>query len=176
MNKLSDFVGCYENLIDQKLCDKIVNRKDMIFNRGSTGEGILNPDRNCYVKTLEKEFNDDIYKIVGKILKLYHQDHSWFETGATTEDTGYEHFLYLGSKKGEYREHVDHYDIFPRVLSCSLILNENYEGGDFAFFGGEYVVPKKAGSAVVFPSNFCFPHAVLPVTKGDRHSIVTWIH
>ena len=36
--------------------------------------------------------------------------------------------------------------------------------------------PNKAGSAIVFPSNFCFPHAVLPVTKGERHSIITWIH
>ena len=71
---------------------------------------------------------------------------------------------------------TDNFDFFPRVLSCSLILNDDYEGGDFAFFGGEYIVPKKAGSAVVFPSNFCFPHAVLPVTEGDRHAIITWIH
>ena len=27
----------------------------------------------------------------------------------------------------------------------------------------------------VFPSNFCFPHAVTPVTKGNRHAIITWI-
>ena len=83
--------------------------------------------------------------------------------------------LYLGSKNGEYKEHVDHMDVNPRVLSCSLILNDNYDGGDFSFFNKEYIIKKKKGSAIVFPSNFCFPHAVLPITKGDRHSIVTWI-
>ena len=177
MKKLSDFVKCYENLIDPKLCDKIVNREDMTFNRASTGsKGLRNPDRNCYVKTLEDEFSDDIFKIVSKALKLYSQEEADFHTGDTTEDTGYQHLLYLGSEKGEYREHTDHADLFQRVLSCSLILNDDYEGGDFSFFRGEYIIPKKAGSVVVFPSNFCFPHAITPVTKGNRHAIITWIH
>jgi hypothetical protein len=177
MKKLSDFVKCYENLIDKNLCDKIINRKDTTFNKASTGGyEELNPARKCYTKKLEEEFGEDVYKIVGEILKLYQQDDPEFVTGETTEDTGYTHLLYLGSEKGEYKEHTDNFDFFPRVLSCSLILNDDYEGGDFAFFGGEYIVPKKAGSAVVFPSNFCFPHAVLPVTEGDRHAIITWIH
>ena len=58
-----------------------------------------------------------------------------------------EHLLYKGSEKGEYKEHVDHYDLHPRTLSCSIILNNDYDGGDFAFFGGEHLFfPKKAGS------------------------------
>ena len=31
------------------------------------------------------------------------------------------------------------------------------------------------GSAIVFPSNFMFPHAVKKVEKGTRYSIVTWL-
>ena len=72
--------------------------------------------------------------------------------------------------------HVDHGDLYPRVLSCSLILNDNYEGGNFVFFDEEYLIEKKKGSVVMFPSNFCFPHAVTPVSNGDRHAIITWIH
>ena len=34
---------------------------------------------------------------------------------------------------------------------------------------------KKKGSAVVFPSNFMFPHEVQKVTSGNRYSIMTWI-
>tara|TARA_R100001244_G_scaffold33982_1_gene31560 strand:+ start:1278 stop:1808 length:531 start_codon:yes stop_codon:yes gene_type:complete len=176
VKKLSDFIRQYENLIDTKLCNKIVNQKDLSFYPATEGDGKLNTHRNCYDKPLEDEFNDDIFQIIGKVLNLYRQDQPWFLTGARTEDTGYTHLLYLGSKKGEYKEHIDNSDTNPRVLSCSLILNDNYEGGDFAFFGGEYIVPKKAGSAVVFPSNFCFPHAILPITEGDRHAIITWIH
>ena len=57
-----------------------------------------------------------------------------------------------------------------------FILNDNYDGGDFVFFSGAYKVPPKGGSAVVFPSNFCYPHAVLPVSGGDRHAVITWVH
>ena len=87
-----------------------------------------------------------------------------------------DHVLYLGDKAQEYKEHVDVSSVFEqRILTCSLILNDNYDGGDFIFFEGEYKVPKKAYSAIVFPSNFCFPHAITPVTNGDRHVILTWI-
>ena len=56
------------------------------------------------------------------------------------------------------------------------IINDNFKGGEFAFFGGEYKIPKKKGSALIFPSNFCYPHAVLPVSGGDRHAVITWVH
>ena len=61
------------------------------------------------------------------------------------------------------------------LKSYDTFLNDKYDGGDFSFFDGEHVVKKKTGSVVVFTSNFCFPHAVTPVTNGDRHAIITWI-
>ena len=71
---------------------------------------------------------------------------------------------------------MDHFDLQPRLISISFLLNDNFKGGEFAFFGGEYKIPKKKGSALIFPSNFCYPHAVTPVTNGDRHAVITWIH
>ena len=52
-------------------------------------------------------------------------------------------------------------------------LNDNYEGGEFILCGEP--LEKKKGSAVVFPSNFMFPHEVQKVTSGNRYSIMTWI-
>ena len=40
----------------------------------------------------------------------------------------------------------------------------------------QYTVKKEAGSVVAFPSNFCFPHAITPISNGDRYAIITWIH
>jgi len=128
-----------------------------------------------YHALLNKKFDKDVFNSVGKVLELYAEDHPHFNTGITTEDTGYEHLIYIGAQGGEYKEHTDSDDFFPRVLTCSFILNDNYDGGDFVFFSGTYKIPPKAGSAVVFPSNFCFPHAVTPVTNGDRHAVITWI-
>ena len=177
MSDLNDFIHCYENIIDLQVCEKIIDQsQNLDFTKGTTTDGELSDLRKCYMRDVEKEFEDYIFKGVGKVLEKYSEQHKNFYTGLTMEDTGYTHLIYLGSEKGEYKEHVDQYDLHPRVLSCSFILNENYQGGDFSFFNGAYVVPKKVGSAVVFPSNFCFPHAVTPVSNGNRHSIITWMH
>tara|TARA_Y100001963_G_scaffold152138_1_gene236356 strand:+ start:383 stop:931 length:549 start_codon:yes stop_codon:yes gene_type:complete len=182
MIKITDYIHCYENLLDKDLCEAIIeNSKNLNFTKApildnENNKNLKNSPRKCYMDWLDKKFNTPLYEAVGKMLKLYAKDHSFFNTGLTVEDTGYQHLIYIGTQQGEYKEHTDHADIHPRVLTCSFILNEDYDGGDFVFFGGKYKVPPKTGSAVVFPSNFCFPHAVTPVTNGDRHAVITWIH
>ena len=32
----------------------------------------------------------------------------------------------------------------------------------------------KKGDAIMFPSNFMYPHEIMPVTQGTRYSIITW--
>ena len=175
MLKTTDYIHCYENVLDADLCKSIIdNSQDLDFEKATT-TGNTN-HRKCYYNPLANKFDKDIYAAVGKVLQMYKNDHVYFNTGLTMEDTGYDHLIYVGSQGGEYKEHTDHGDLHQRVLTCSFILNDNYDGGDFVFFGGEYKIPPKTGSAVVFPSNFCFPHAVTPVTNGDRHAVITWIH
>ena len=66
-----------------------------------------------------------------------------------------------------------------RKLSMTVLLNDNYEGGEFqfAFYKEEKCginTPEfnKIGSIVVFPSDV--EHRVTPVTKGIRYSLVVW--
>ena len=66
-----------------------------------------------------------------------------------------------------------------RKLSMTVLLNDNYEGGEFQFATYskekcEIETPEfnKIGSIVVFPSSM--EHRVAPVTKGTRYSLVTW--
>ena len=61
---------------------------------------------------------------------------------------------------------------YPQLTSL-LFLNDDYEGGEFLVNNLSY--PKKKGSAIVFPSNFMYPHQVSEITKGTRWSIVTWL-
>lgn len=175
---LSDYIKNYENILDDDLCDEIIkNSKIKNFRRATTGDNQVSKSRVCYNSPLDKKFEKNIYESVAKILFEYKKSFKHFGTGLTIEDTGYEHLLYLGKENGNYKMHVDHFDLQPRILSISFILNDNYDGGDFVFFeDNSFVVKKKKGSAVVFPSNFCFPHSVKPVSNGDRHSIITWIH
>tara|TARA_R100000278_G_scaffold121857_1_gene106679 strand:- start:652 stop:1287 length:636 start_codon:yes stop_codon:yes gene_type:complete len=62
-----------------------------------------------------------------------------------------------------------------RALSCSIQLNNDFEGGELALWDRDYIVKIPKGSVLVFPSNFMYPHEVLEITKGTRHAIVTWL-
>ena len=66
-----------------------------------------------------------------------------------------------------------------RKISCSIILNDDYEGGELGFRWFEdkeeadiQLVKPKALDCVFFESSLC--HTVKPVTKGTRYSIVRW--
>ena len=62
---------------------------------------------------------------------------------------------------------------YPHLTSL-IFLNDDYEGGEFVICGDKYI-EKIQGSAVVFPSNFMYPHEVKEVTDGKRFSVMTWI-
>jgi len=99
---------------------------------------------------------------------------------------GYDSFQfteYKSEENGFYNWHMDTFlDVAERPfkgmrkLSLSLLLNDDFEGGEFVINSGEEknltTVPLKKGSAIVFPSFLI--HKVTPVTKGNRYSLVVW--
>lgn len=80
---------------------------------------------------------------------------------------------------GKYDVHVDYHYTNNRHLSIIINLNEKYEGGDLIFTDQKLKEIKRLklgkGSAVIFPSNFMYPHGIEPVKKGIRYSIVAWM-
>tara|TARA_R110000824_G_scaffold54832_2_gene151273 strand:+ start:541 stop:1125 length:585 start_codon:yes stop_codon:yes gene_type:complete len=66
----------------------------------------------------------------------------------------------------------DHSDVGGSIrASCSLNLNENYEGGEFRFFDGQIKEVFKTGDAMLFPAEPIWIHGTEPITKGTRYSI-----
>lgn len=88
---------------------------------------------------------------------------------------------YHGTQGGKYDWHQDVWLESPRPYARKLSVvvqlsnPDEYEGGSFEFFGvqnpGENFC--KRGSILVFPS--FLEHRVLPVTKGLRRSLVSWV-
>jgi PKHD-type hydroxylase len=54
----------------------------------------------------------------------------------------------------------------------TILLNEDYEGGNFKFYDNEEDIIKGKGSVLVFPSYL--QHCVEKITKGNRYSLVVW--
>lgn len=104
------------------------------------------------------------------------------------ELNGYESFQYTtysGNKRGNYGWHMDMalghatpVDVLePRKLSFTLLLNDDFEGGEFEINEGREDTPSltetRKGRFICFPSFMI--HRVKPVTSGIRKSIVVWV-
>ena len=151
---LKDHILIVENVMTNFVCDMIINEyqnNDKILNENHIEELIF-----CSISRII--FNLRLSKNFG--LSLFDKD-----LGYTLLKMSPNHLI-----KTEYLN-LDKLS----SLSCSIQLNENYEGGEFAFFDRELMIKTKPGSAIVFPSNFMYPHEIMPVIKGTRYSIVTWL-
>ncbi len=67
---------------------------------------------------------------------------------------------------------IDHSDVSDTTRgSLTINLNDNYEGGEFRFFGGKLKVNLSAGEAMLFPAEPVWIHGTEPITKGARYTI-----
>ena len=71
----------------------------------------------------------------------------------------------------------DHSDVAGTTrASCTLNLNEDYEGGEFRFFDGQIKEVFKTGDGMLFPAEPIWIHGTEPITKGTRYSINCFLH
>ncbi|TXS89471.1 2OG-Fe(II) oxygenase [Parahaliea aestuarii] len=83
-----------------------------------------------------------------------------------------------------YRPHADSDQLNPdtgrwektldRDLSLLLYLDEDYEGGELVFPNLDFEIRPCAGMLLMFPSDFRYLHGVRPVSRGQRHAVVSW--
>jgi predicted 2-oxoglutarate/Fe(II)-dependent dioxygenase YbiX len=124
----------------------------------SVSRRIIYNDLKRFTSTLNQEYQD-------KVCNFYSSNKNYFQ------------FLYYDSKmKAHYEYHCDHFKENPRVLTILVGLNpaEEYVGGELFVQNQEEGIKLDRGDAVVFPSNFMYPHRVSPVTKGQRKVLVIW--
>jgi hypothetical protein len=182
---LENYIYVVKNALDYKICDEIlneyINSDDWIDTVVGNATTINKRVRNCQTigisfphivqknKNIRHKLDNAIFDGAAKCIREYNIK---FSHCKIEEDSGYELLEY--PEGGFYTEHTDSFKARPRAVSCSFILNDNYEGGEFAFFNKELKYKLEKGDALLFPSNFMFPHEVMPVTKGTRYSIITW--
>lgn len=181
---IEDYVIMFEKIIPNDLCDRILNEYYNCneWNPAYVDKGRIDTlTRNTNTISLSlpsvieknavtrKTLDDEIFKCASSAIQQYN---SIFPAAMIEQDSGYDLLRY---NEGQfYVQHTDSFMKQPRAVSCSFALNDNYEGGEFAFWNREKKVILKTGSAILFPSNFMYPHEIMPVTKGTRYSIVTW--
>ena len=69
--------------------------------------------------------------------------------------------------------HVDHNT--GVYGSCTINLNDEYEGGDFSFWGGKHKVKLGRGDVMIWPADYFWVHEVEEITSGVRYSANTFL-
>lgn len=60
------------------------------------------------------------------------------------------------------------------VLTCGLMLNDEYEGGAISYRPWAITTKPNAGSILIYPSSYIGCHEVAPILKGTRYAYLMW--
>ena len=133
-------------------------------------------DTTSTMDVIDIKYGSEAEKFVAgkteKMINLYHKHTDKFKMFHVLRKNTllYSHMLRLMKyETGAWiHPHTDH---APYIYgSCSFNLNEEYEGGEFAFFRGKKKIKLKRGDALIWPADFFWVHEVNPITKGVRYS------
>lgn len=61
------------------------------------------------------------------------------------------------------------------LASCTLSLNDDFNGGEFVFFNGEYTIKLNRGDALIWPADCFWVHEISPILSGTRYSVNSFI-
>jgi hypothetical protein len=183
--RIEDYVKIYHNYFTEEFCKGVVSSLEKASwetHHYYTSEG----KQISYDDDLSTSYDpipeyDELHKATWNIINQYitkdFGDFGWFRswqnfsrirfnryTGGTNMKPHCDHIhsLFDGQRKG------------VPILTVLASLNNDYEGGDFVMWENKKI-DLPAGSIMVFPSNFMYPHGVSTVTSGTRYSFVSWV-
>jgi hypothetical protein len=190
MKKLTDYIMIIDDALPGALIDELLEEYtdsddwtpygEERF--GGGGAIKLSNEKVIGQSARRKEIDDSLTYHFTRALDAYHKEHSRKEAGENflmiNRCTGFRLLRYATGQS--MANHVDkHPEISTSnqgwpLLSCTINLNDDYEGGELVLLDGDLTVPPMPGRAILFPSNFVYPHAVNKVTRGTRYAVVTW--
>ena len=163
MDKLTDYIGYYEDIVPAMLCKQLMwysfdfkpskfanHYGDMTSNRSSERvrmDDVWIDDKSSFHPAITECFDKVITKFKHPHLnierKTFFSIHRYSGTGYMSEHCDSIHHSH-GQEYG-----------FPHCTSL-LFLNDDYNGGEFLVANKKFKTKK--GYAIIFPANFMYPH------------------
>jgi PKHD-type hydroxylase len=165
----------WNNAFSKEECQKIINiAKDKGLIKGKTkSESDVRDSKISWLYPIDGM--DWVFRRITDITLNLNERFFQFDLFGINEGL---QFTNYEAPSGKYGKHVDRGMSTPvRKLSISIQLTdpEEYEGGELNLYDGdkETLMDKTQGTLIIFPSYVL--HEVMPVTKGTRNSLVTWV-
>jgi len=121
------------------------------------------------------EFNGeliDLHEEIYQKLKLCIDDYAKYWGINVIYYEAFNFVKYEGQGK-HFNIHADHGPAYNTTVSAVIYINDDYEGGEIKFprLDG-YTLTPKVGDIAVFPSNYIYEHASLPMISGTKYCVV----
>jgi PKHD-type hydroxylase len=165
----------WNNAFSKEECQTIINiAKNKGLIKGKTkGESDVRDSNISWLYPVDKM--DWVFRRVTDIVLNLNERFFKFDLFGINE--GFQ-FTNYEAPSGKYGKHIDRSINIPvRKLSISIQLTnpEEYEGGELYIYDGDKgtIMDKTQGTLIVFPSYLL--HEVMPISKGERNSLVTWV-
>jgi PKHD-type hydroxylase len=183
----------YERALNKKTCNKIIKLGDKKFEESTVGHDILDGAIDKKIRISKVAWSNDqwLYDLIWPYMEGANAQSGWkydIKAAEPMQIAQYKKGGFYGFHRDGRSDSLSAYDRpdLPllhgnvRKLSMSIILNNNYDGGQLQFITldqhGEAKIhtPKNqnTGCIIIFPSFMA--HKVKPVTRGVRYSFVSW--
>ena len=185
VTKLEDYIKCYDNMVNDTLCNEIIEAYKQ------SGTSYINREQRptFHELNISKKYKaeDPLWikpqKIITEtfidVVNLYMEDLEIardFPVKYTFEE--YRMKRYEANDYDQFKEHVDvqDYSSARRFVVIFLYLNDVLEGGESNFPRLDLAITPKQGRILVFPTNWQYRHAGLPVKSNDKYIIGSYLH
>jgi hypothetical protein len=114
----------------------------------------------------------DLHQEIYEKLKLCIDDYARYWGIHVVYYEAFNFVKYEGEGK-HFNIHADHGPAYNATVSAVIYINDDYEGGEIQFprLDG-YTLTPKVGDIAVFPSNYIYEHASLPMKSGTKYCVV----
>ena len=181
--KLIDFIHLKKGFLSDEFCDEVVQTYESenfqygghhSFDVKTRNLKELNISDRNFINATDSYRRAKIDDAIHGILCENERLQALYLDSNFAVDSGYS--LRRMEKHHYYNYHTDQGLGVDWKISCSIGLTDDYTGGELQFFRNPNISFKLGkGDLLTFPSNFMFPHEVLPVKSGVRYVIVTWL-
>ena len=178
VEKLNTFVDTLEFQPN----DVISYGDDGIINKDfRSSSGVILDDEHPLIIDFHTKLNEGLNQYKNRLINL-HDTFDGFPVpgGSRTGACWREKIQILDYEKDqEFKYHFDMADypdseFYYRTISIIVYLTNDFEGGRTLF--PHQAFKPKVGQALIFPSNWCFPHAGEKVKSGKKRVAVTWYY
>lgn len=186
--KLFDLLLHIPNYLAKRDCDALIKYyQQHEATNGSHYESSMTPDgehKRSSFKCIDiRDANSIELKIlkfsVHDIIEKYNEYLKSFNSFHTTSlrfgshNYVHKYRILKYSKGSSIHPHSDH--AAYGYGSCTINLNEDYEGGAFSFFNGKHELNLKQGDAIIFPADHYWVHEVKPIISGERFAFNSFL-